>query len=72
MPTRVGDGHWWFFELLRLLLLSHVVVVVNDQVCSVAGGALVDQVALLAGSRFMCSAKLSNNVRDHSIDMRQT
>ena len=23
MPTRVGDGHWWFFELFRLLLLSH-------------------------------------------------
>ena len=22
MPTRVGDGHWWFFELFRLLLLS--------------------------------------------------
>ena len=22
MPTRVGDGHWWFFELSRLLLLS--------------------------------------------------
>ena len=21
MPTRVGDGHWWFFELFRLLLL---------------------------------------------------
>ena len=22
MPTRVGDGHWWFFELFRLLLLD--------------------------------------------------
>ena len=21
MPTRVGDGHWWFFELFRLLLV---------------------------------------------------
>merc|ERR1711904_145301 len=23
MPTRVGDGHWWFFEF-RLLLLSQM------------------------------------------------
>ena len=22
VPTRVGDGHWWFFELVGLLLLS--------------------------------------------------
>ena len=22
MPTRVGDGHWWFFELVGFLLLS--------------------------------------------------
>ena len=26
MPTRVGDGHWWFFELSRLLLLSHATI----------------------------------------------
>jgi hypothetical protein len=22
MPTRVGDGHWWFFDLFVFLLLS--------------------------------------------------
>ena len=22
MLTRVGDGHWWLFELFRLLLVS--------------------------------------------------
>ena len=26
MPTRVGDGQWWFFELLRLLLLSRFLI----------------------------------------------
>ena len=31
MPTRVGDGQWWFFELLRLLLLS----LDNDMAASV-------------------------------------
>ena len=29
MPARVGDGHWWFFELFRLLLLSQLLFIIG-------------------------------------------
>ena len=32
MPTRVGDGHWWFFELFRLLLLAHYATILTTVV----------------------------------------